>query len=265
MSTFQALCDGNPPIQIVASLCFSQKTGPPPTRQGWFCPPTIWNTKPQLIRLAFIVYTDAMSLSDPTLINEMQIGQPAWRMALLFPPQGSWTEQEYLAIDAGRQIEFDRGCVEVLDLPTKEHQRIVRFVFLLIESFVSGRGLGEVFFAPIPVRLWDQKYREPDLVFIRQGRENVGRYPDGADLVVEVLSESPSDRKRDLETKVDEYAQAGIQEYWIVDPAMSTVMILSLVDSKYAAQSFAVGDIATSKILNGISLDVKALFESARG
>jgi hypothetical protein len=61
-----------------------------------------------------------MSLSDPTRINEMQIGQPAWRMALLFPPQGSWTEQEYLAIDAGRQIEFDRGCVEVLDLPTKD-------------------------------------------------------------------------------------------------------------------------------------------------
>lgn len=206
-----------------------------------------------------------MSSSDPTLINEMQIGQPAWRMALLFPPQGSWTEQEYLAIDAGRQIEFDRGCVEVLDLPTKEHQRLVRFLFLLIESFASAHSLGEVFFAPIPVRLWDQKYREPDLVFIQQGRGNAGRYPDGADLVVEVLSESPSDRKRDLETKVDEYALAGIQEYWIVDPALSTVMFLFLVQSKYAVKSFGVGELATSKVLSGISLDVTALFESARG
>ena len=124
-----------------------------------------------------------MSLSDPTHINEMQIGQPAWRMALLFPVQGSWTEKEYLAIEVSRQIEFDRGCVEVLDFPTKEHQRLVRFLFLLIESFASGRAFGEVFFAPIPVRLWDQKYREPDLVFIRQGRENIGRYPDGADIV----------------------------------------------------------------------------------
>lgn len=180
---FRPFATGIPPYRSLLPTVFPKKIGLPPTRQGWFCPPTIWNTKPQLIRLAFIAYTNAMSLSDPTHINEMQIGQPAWRMALLFPVQGSWTEKEYLAIEVSRQIEFDRGCVEVLDFPTKEHQRLVRFLFLLIESFASGRAFGEVFFAPIPVRLWDQKYREPDLVFIRQGRENIGRYPDGADIV----------------------------------------------------------------------------------
>ncbi len=112
---------GIPPSQIDVPALFPKSPSLPPTQRGWFCPPTIRNTAvPLLITFAVIAYTNSMSLSDPTRINEMQIGQPAWRMALLFPPQGSWTEQEYLAIDAGRQIEFDRGCVEVLDLPTKD-------------------------------------------------------------------------------------------------------------------------------------------------
>ena len=126
-----------------------------------------------------------MSRQDPPILNDMQIGQPAWRMALLFPPQGSWTEQEYLALDAGRQIEFDRGCVEVLEMPTKEHQRLVRFLFLLMQAFVSSRRLGEVFFAPLPIRLWNEKYREPDLVFLASGRSDVGKYPDGTPAIVE--------------------------------------------------------------------------------
>jgi Uma2 family endonuclease len=100
-----------------------------------------------------------MSHPEPVVTDEMQIGKPTWRMALLFPPQGSWTEQKYLALDAGRQIEFDRGCVEVLDLPTNEHQRLVRFLFLLMNAVATNQSLGEVFFAPIPIRLWNEKYR----------------------------------------------------------------------------------------------------------
>ena len=204
-----------------------------------------------------------MSQTDPQNLNEMQIGQPAWRMALLFPSQGSWTEQEYLALDAGRQIEFDRGCVEVLDLPTKEHQRMVRFLFLLMESFVTSRRLGEVFFAPLPVRLWKEKYREPDLIFIKQGRDDIGKYPNGADLIIEIVSDSPSDRKRDLETKVGEYEMAGIQEYWVVDPQQSMVYVHRLVHSKYVVETFVRGQTADSRVLEGFSVHVAELFDAA--
>jgi Uma2 family endonuclease len=204
-----------------------------------------------------------MSRSDPFANDEMQIGQPTWRMALLFPPQGSWTEQEYLALDAGRQIEFDRGCVEVLDLPTKEHQRMVRFLFLLMESFVTTRRLGEVFFAPLPVRLWDGKYREPDLIFIKHGRDDFDKYPNGADLVIEIVSDSPGDRKRDLETKVAEYEMAGIQEYWVVDPQRKMVLLHHLVHSKYAVDAFGNGQAAHSRVLDSFSVDVVELFGAA--
>ena len=202
-----------------------------------------------------------MSQSDFESLNDIQFGQPAWRMALLFPPQGSWSELDYLALDARRQIEFDRGCVDVLDLPTKEHQRLVRFLFRLLDSYVVSGQLGEVFFAPLPVRLWSEKYREPDLVFLSQARSDSSRYADGADLVVEVVSESPGDRKRDLETKVAEYEQACIPEYWVVDPIESMVLIYRLVQSKYVKDSFTVGQIARSYVLDGFSVDVASIFE----
>ena len=201
-----------------------------------------------------------MSHPDHSILNEMQVGQPAWRMALLFPPQGSWTEQEYLALDAGRQIEFDRGCVEVLDLPTKEHQRLVRFLFLLMNALATNRRLGEVFFAPLPIRLWNQKYREPDLIFVKHGREDFGKYPNGADLVIEIVSDSPIDRKRDLETKVVEYEMAGIQEYWVVDPQQKIVLVHQLVHSKYVVESFTLGQTSNSSVLDGFSVDVAELF-----
>ena len=204
-----------------------------------------------------------MTRPDHQILNEMQIGQPAWRMALLFPPQGSWTEQEYLALDAGRQIEFDRGCVEVLDLPSKEHQRMVRFLFLLLNEFVTNRRLGEVFFAPLPVRLWKEKYREPDLIFLKHGREDIGKYPNGADLVIEIVSDSPSDRKRDLETKVSEYEIAGIQEYWVVDPQQTRLLLYQLVQSKYVVESFSRGQMARSSVLEGFTVDIAKLFDAA--
>jgi len=205
-----------------------------------------------------------MSQSDFKSLNDLQIGQPAWRMALLFPPQGSWSERDYLALDAGRQIEFDHGCVEVLDLPTKEHQRLVRLLFRLLDSYVVSRQLGDVFFAPIPVRLWSEKYREPDLVFLSQSRSDSSAYANGADLVVEVVSESPGDRKRDLETKVAEYEQACIPEYWVVDPLLSTILVYSLVQSKYVKESFTAGQIARSSVLDGFSVAVDTVFVQSK-
>ena len=204
-----------------------------------------------------------MNQSNPTISNELQIGQPAWRMALLFPVQGSWSEQEYLALDAGRQIEFDQGCIEVLDMPTKQHQRIVRFLFLAMQAFVSSQKLGEVFFAPLPIKLWNDKYREPDLIFVKRESSDSDGYLDRADLVVEVVSDSPTDRRRDLEIKLAEYEKASIPEYWIVDPVKSQVLVYFLVDSKYVCESFSCGQNACSKILNGFAMDVYMLLASA--
>ncbi len=192
-------------------------------------------------------------------------GEPVWQLAAMFPRQGSWSIEEYLQLDAGRLVEFDNGSIEVLEMPTLEHQRIVQFLYRCLFAFVSSSGLGEVFVAPLPVRLWEGKYREPDLIFLGPDRQKGAKYPDGADLVMEVVSDDPQSRRRDLQTKPSEYARAGIAESWIVDPHESVIVVHVLVDGAYQTTTVSKGGIAKSTILPGLEVAVDDVLAAAIG
>jgi Uma2 family endonuclease len=85
-------------------------------------------------------------------------------------------------------------------------------------------------------------------------------YWDGADLVMEVVSPDPKDRKRDLETKPREYARAGIPEYWIIDPEQGRIQVLTLEGKVYRVHGdFGAGTQATSALLPGFAADVDAV------
>ncbi len=166
-----------------------------------------------------------------------------------------------MELGTNRLIEFSDGCIEVLPMPTKLHQQIVRFLFLLFHQFVSTRGLGEVLFAPLPIRLWPSKFRDPDIVYLRPERGEYRGQPEGADLVVEVVSEGEENRRRDIETKRQEYARARIPEYWIVDPENQRVTVLVLKEAKYREHGvFGPGETATSAILPGLAVAIADLF-----
>jgi len=189
-------------------------------------------------------------------------GEPAWDIALLFPPQGQWTEEEYLALDTNWLIELSDGCIEVLPMPTPLHQFIVKFLFELLNTFVTARGLGDVLFAPLPTRLWSGKLREPDILFLRAGRiPDPNKPPDGADLVMEVVSGKKRDRQRDLVTKRREYARAGIAENWIVDPKRRRITVLRQDGTKYSVHGdFGPVAQASSALLPGFSVPVAEVF-----
>src|SRR5437867_2052983 len=161
-----------------------------------------------------------MRVAGPPIAAESgrREAEPEWQVALLFPGKGEWTEEEYLALPTNRGVELSEGSLEVLPVPTEAHQLIVGLLYRLLWDFVEAHRLGLVLLAGIPVRLWEGKMREPDVVFMRT--QNRGRrrekYWEGADLVMEVVS--PGGRQRDLEVKKQEYARAGIPEYWIIDP-----------------------------------------------
>jgi len=196
--------------------------------------------------------------------SQTQNAEPTWEIAHLFPNQGHWSEHEYLSLDTNRLIEFDNGYLQVLPVPTESHQRTLQLLFKHLDSFAVERTLGEVLFAPIPVRTGSIQYREPDLLFVRY--ENTGyigeKYWTGADLVMEVVS--PDDSDRDYVTKRSEYAQAGIPEYWIVDPSAQRITVLWLEDDAYAVHGeFAGGERATSRLLDGFAVDVDEVFAAA--
>ncbi|MFL5241298.1 MAG: Uma2 family endonuclease [Gemmataceae bacterium] len=201
--------------------------------------------------------------------HPVQVGEPAWDIALLFPKQGQWSEEEYLALDArtGWMIELSEGCLQILPMPGLFHQRIVKFLFALLNSFVTDQGLGEVLFSPLPVRLWKGKFREADIMFFRKGRiKNSKQPPHGADLAIEVVSEGEKNRERDLVIKREEYAKAKIAEYWIVDPQERVITVLTLGGKQYEVHGrFDATSKATSILLPGFNVDVAAAFAAGEG
>ena len=189
--------------------------------------------------------------------------EPAWDVARLFPPQGSWSEEEYRDLPGNRLIELDHGRVEVLEMPSELHQFLVLFLYEALVAYVRQRNLGWVVVAPMPVRLWEHKLREPDVLFMRRehAARRHGTYWIGADLVMEVMS--PDDPKRDKDTKREEYARAGIAEYWLVDVVEATVTVFCLRPDadQYAVHGvFRVGERAESPALVEFGIEVQELF-----
>ncbi|MDE0076776.1 MAG: Uma2 family endonuclease [Caldilineaceae bacterium] len=188
-----------------------------------------------------------------------------WEIAQLFPAQGHWSEEEYLALDTNHLTEFSNGRLEVLPLPTYSHQRLVALLYRLLSGFVEERGLGVVMFAPLRIQLGQGKFREPDLVFMAvEHADRLGeQFWRGADLVMEIVS--PDDPERDKVTKRREYAQAGIPEYWIVGPTEASITVLTLRGQEYALHGkFAAGEVASSLLLEGFKVDVGDVFSEAR-
>ena len=125
---------------------------------------------------------------------------------------------------------------------------------------------GEAAFAPCPIRLWESRFREPDVFFLNSERTVRGdEQPNGVDLAIEVISPGPINRERDLVQKRADYARAGVTEYWIVDPDEKTVTVLSLDGESYRTHGeFKPGSVATSRLLPESQIDVTELFESTQ-
>ncbi|PWU17251.1 MAG: hypothetical protein C5B50_11705 [Verrucomicrobia bacterium] len=144
--------------------------------------------------------------------------------------------------------------------PGKAALRLKRFVYQA-ERWLAETKNGEILFAPHPIRLRPGKYREPDAMIWRsEHKDRMGERESGPpDVVVEIIS--PGNEPHDIETKFREYAQAGIPEYWIVQPAARAISIYSLQDRAYRqAGHFVSGQLASSRVLAGFDISTENLF-----
>lgn len=179
-------------------------------------------------------------------------------VAELFPPQGQWTEEAYFSLpDTNRYLELSEGELIMPPHPTNTHQRIVGDLYTLLRRFVEERDLGIVRFAPLPVRLWPGKIREPDILFVaKEHADRIGeRYFGVPDLVVEVTS--PGTWRTDRWEKLWEYAQAGVREYWIVDPDAGSIEVYRWREGAYEiVGKWGRGERAHSVLLAGFEVAV---------
>jgi len=197
-----------------------------------------------------------------TAHEPLTVDRPVPRLADLFPGQGDWTEDDYFALpEVPRVIELADGRLEIHDMPTYTHQRCLGKLYVQLDQYLARQPLGVVCMAPLPVRLWPRRIREPDLVFMAAAHAD--RIADQAwgvpDLVVEI--HSPSTVKLDQETKRLEYAQAGIAEYWMVDTDARWITVYVLADTDYSFHGrFGVGDTLASPLLPGFAPDLGMVF-----
>jgi len=135
--------------------------------------------------------------------------------------------EDYYALPDDVRVEMIDGVFFYMDAPTSIHQIISFQVAHMFENFIEeNEGDCVPYVAPCDVQLDcdDKTMVEPDMFVLCDRKKNKTRCIYGApEFVLEVLSKSTSRKDRTL--KHFKYANAGVREYWIVDPFKEQVIV----------------------------------------
>ena len=162
-------------------------------------------------------------------LEELFTPLPVFREASAYEvhTQGSYTVDDYRALPEERRVELIDGCFYDMAAPTFIHQSISGEIHRQIANYILERGGAcRPFIAPVDVQLdCDERTMvQPDVGIIchEERIQHFGVY--GApDFLAEVLS--PSTRSKDSIKKLDKYLEAGVREYWILDPYQKRLLV----------------------------------------
>ncbi|MEE1196772.1 MAG: Uma2 family endonuclease [Lachnospiraceae bacterium] len=149
--------------------------------------------------------------------------------------QGEFTLDDYYALPDERRVELIDGVIYDMAAPTSIHQVISLQLSIRFFEYIKSRKETCVpLNSPVDVQLdCDSKtIVQPDVTLVcdrNQLRE--GKIYGAPDLVIEILSKST--RKKDSIIKLNKYMDAGVQEYWIVDPEKKKIMVYDFQSDTY--------------------------------
>jgi Uma2 family endonuclease len=171
-------------------------------------------------------------------------------------------EFEQLPEQEGVRYELDEGELVAMTFPVPEHNRVIKRIFVLLNEWLRGHPVGEIFFPDTGFVLSREPatLRGPDLSFLcqdRLGRMDPKQNIEGApELAIEVVS--PSDSAQALNKKVDQYLRSGARSVWVVYPDIRQVHVhTALGVRKLAAEEI----LDQPDLLPGFSAPVRTLFE----
>lgn len=141
--------------------------------------------------------------------------------------QGEYTLEDYYALPDERRVELIDGVIYDMSAPTLLHQLIGGEVYTAIRKYIDEKGGNCLpFYAPVDVRLDcdDKTMVQPDVLILCDDAKKTKRYIMGApDFCLEVISEST--RRKDYIKKLQKYTDAGVKEYWIIDPFQKILLV----------------------------------------
>jgi len=174
-----------------------------------------------------------------------------------------YTYYDYYNWDDDKRWELIEGAPHLMaPAPGASHQRISGNIFKRIGVYLEGKTC-QVYYAPFDVRLnaetGDDTVLQPDIVVVCDSKKITERGCYGApDMVVEILS--PSSVKHDRLVKFKLYQQAGVREYWIVDPESRTVQIHLLENGKFDFKIYGEEDTVNVHVLDDCRISLNQVF-----
>lgn len=144
-----------------------------------------------------------------------------------YPGKRKYTLDDYYALPDEVRAELIDGVFYDMASPTSIHQILAGAIhYALVSYIMKNKGKCVPFIAPFDVQL-DMDNRtmvEPDVIVVcDRSRILENRVYGAPDLAVEVLSKST--RTKDLVIKTAKYLEAGVREYWIVNPWERTITV----------------------------------------
>ncbi len=171
---------------------------------------------------------DAGSDNKPTYPEGIKYGNPYKR-------QGEFTLEDYYALPDEQRVELIDGVFYDMSAPRIVHQDISYLIHSSIADFIKkNKGKCKAFSAPVDVQIdCDNKTMvQPDVLVVCDRSKIQGFGVFGApDFLVEILSVST--RKKDMTIKLAKYQQAGVREYWIVDPRKRVLITYNFMDEDF--------------------------------
>lgn len=145
----------------------------------------------------------------------------------------SYTMRDLEKLCIGVRVELINGKLYHMTTPKRIHQFLVAKLLIKMGNHIERKHGGcHIYPAPFGVRLFadDMTWVEPDILVVCKRDKLTERGCDGApDLVVEIVS--PSNATHDYFTKLRLYQQAGVREYWIVNPEEEKVTLVNFEDA----------------------------------
>ncbi len=180
-----------------------------------------------------------------------------------------YTYADYCQWDFDERVELIKGKIfKMGPTPSPNHQILAGSIFTHLSTALN-RKTHKIFIGPLDIRVFAKKtdnddaistVLQPDVCVICDLSKIDRRGCIGApDIVVEVLS--PGNNAKELKNKHEVYEEVGVKEYWIVSLQDQTFLVHINVGGKFQLLPVKTnGDIVTSEILPGFSLDLTDLF-----
>ncbi len=168
----------------------------------------------------------------------------------------------YEIVEENKKMEFINGEIIFHSPVKKQRNSATKLLYVLLQTFVAKHKFGFVGIEKIMVSLTRNDY-EPDICFFgnekaKSFKKSQMQFPE-PDFVVEVLSNSTE--KYDRETKFQDYAAHGVQEYWIVDAEKEVIEQYFLQNDSYELLLKAKDGKIESVVISNFSIPIQAVFD----